>query len=104
MTIAARRVVLASGFAAAIALSPMVATFAVPGPHVATPLAACRPDQREDPYTFACVPNGGDNVIGAPSESELTQCSGRDQGQCLEGDLYGPAPVEQPDTSVHQSP
>lgn len=103
-----RRAILVSGFAAAIVISPVIAAFTSPDAPVGTPTAACPLGQNEDPYTFACVPNlapnGGDSTVGAPSETELTQCSGRDQGECLEGDLYPPAPVPQPDTTVQQSP
>ena len=42
----------------------------------------------------------------APSEQELTACSGRDQGECLEETLYGPGTVPVPNvsTEVQQSP
>ncbi|MDT5092960.1 MAG: hypothetical protein QOH60_2323 [Mycobacterium sp.] len=101
----ARRLVFAGAFAAAIALSPAIAVFAHPTP--VKPVAACPSGESEDPYTYACVPelvpNGGG---GAPTEQQLTQCSGRDQANCLEQDYYGSpgGDVPKPDTTVHQSP
>ncbi len=107
----AGRFVVVGGFAAAIALSPAIAAFAGPGPTVGTPVAACPTGESEDPYTFACVPELAPSgvaapAMGAPSEQELTACSGRDQGECVENDLYGPGAENVPhvDTSVHQSP
>lgn len=106
----ARRLALAGGFAIAVAVAPVVAVFAGPAPTVG--MAACPAGETEDPYTFACAPElapGGSSpgvvgAVGAPSEQELTACSGRDQSECLEGQLYGPAPVQMPDNTVQQSP
>jgi hypothetical protein len=108
----ARRIVLAGGFAAAVAIAPAIAVFAGPGPTVGVPSAACPAGDTEDPYTFACVPElvpgGGGPVVpvGAPSEQELTACGGRDQSQCLESQLYGSDNVGVPNvsTEVQQSP
>jgi hypothetical protein len=103
----ARRLIFAGGFAAAIAISPAIAVFAHPTPTPGTPVAACPSGETEDPYTYACVPelspSGG---VVAPSEQQLTQCSGHDQANCLEQDYYGSpgGNVPQVDTSVHQSP
>ena len=102
-----RRAVLASAFAVAISFSPMLGALRGPvSPGSLT--AACGAGDIQDPSTVGCAtgpaPNGDDGGFGAPSESQLTQCSGGDQGECLEGDLYPPAPVPQPDTSVEQSP
>jgi hypothetical protein len=104
-----RRLILAGGFAVAIAVSPVVAVFATPAP-ATTPLA-CAPGETEDPVSFACTSDvatsdvaPGIPAVGAPSEEALSACSGRDQGECLEGQLYPPAPVEMPNTEVQQSP
>jgi hypothetical protein len=100
----ARRLILAGGFALAVAAAPAVAVFAGPAAPAGTPMA-CPAGQTEDPYTYACVPElapGG--AAGAPSEGELTACSGGNQSQCLEGQLYPPAPVQMPNTTVQQSP
>jgi hypothetical protein len=99
-----RRLILAGGFAVAIAVSPVIAVFAAPVP-AATPLA-CAPGETQDPVSFACTQDVAPGIpaVGAPSEEALTACSGRDQGECLEGQLYPPAPVQMPDTEVQQSP
>jgi hypothetical protein len=106
----ARRLILAGSFAAAIAVSPAIAVFVHPTP-TGTPVAACPSGETEDPYTFACVPEltptgGGAPTSGAPSEQQLTQCSGRDQSNCVEQDEYGNAGASVPkvDETVHQSP
>lgn len=105
-----RRLLIAGGFAAAIAISPAIAVFAHPTPTLGTPVAACPSGETEDPYTYACVPelvpSSGGGAAPAPSEQQLTQCSGGDQGNCVEQDLYGSpgGEVPQVDTSVHQSP
>lgn len=102
-----RRLILAGGFAVAVAVAPAVAAFAAPAPTLGTPTAACAAGQTEDPYTFACAPEVAPDAggfVGAPSEEALTACSGHDQSECLEGQLYAPAPVQMPDTEVQQSP
>jgi hypothetical protein len=106
-----RRLITAGGFAAAIAVAPLLAVFAGPTPTVGTPVAACPAGETEDPFTFACVPevvpNGGVSTnTGAPSEQQLTECSGGDQANCLEQDYYGNPGGNVPhvDESVQQSP
>jgi hypothetical protein len=101
----ARRLILAGGFSVAVALAPAVAVYTGPAPTVGSPLA-CPAGETEDPFTYACAPELVPNspTVGAPSEQQLTECSGRDQGECLEGQLYNPPPVPKPDTSVQQSP
>lgn len=106
-----RRFIVVGSSAAAIAISPAIAVVAGQGSTASRPLAACPQGEIEDPYTFACVPELAPSDVGAPvkgppSEQELTACSGRDQGQCIENDFYGPGGGNVPrvDTSVHQSP
>jgi hypothetical protein len=105
----ARRLIFASSFAAAIALAPAVAVVTHPAP-AGTPVAACPSGETEDPYTFACVPEltptgGSAPSAGAPTEQQLTECSGRNQGECVEQDEYGNlATPPKVDETVHQSP
>jgi hypothetical protein len=106
-----RRLIAVGGFAAAIAVVPLLAAVAGPTPSAGTPMAACPAGETEDPFTFACVPevvpNGGVTTnSGAPTEQQLTECSGGDQANCLEQDYYGNPGGEVPhvDESVHQSP
>ena len=100
----ARRLILAGGFAVAVLVAPAVAAFTGPAP--AGIPSACSAGETEDPYTYACVPElaPGSPAVGAPSEQELTACSGGNQSQCLESQLYAPAPVQMPNTRVQQSP
>jgi hypothetical protein len=75
--------------AAVIALIPALAVLA--GPLPTTTYTACPPGLVEDPITYACThPSGMGGGVGAPTEGELTQCSGRDRANCLEEQYYGP--------------
>jgi hypothetical protein len=79
------------------------------GPSIASPPALaddCNAGESIDVYSLACVPDIAPNTAGAPSEQALTACSGRDQGQCLENQYYGPGTVTVPhvSTDVQQSP
>lgn len=107
-----RRFVIAGGFAIAVAIAPAVGLLAGTSAPSGTQNLACDAGLEEDPYTYACVPHtvpggvGGDS--GAPSEQELTSCSGGDRSDCLEQNLYGTpgggnVNVPTPDTTVHQS-
>jgi hypothetical protein len=111
----ARRLIGAGGFAAAIAISPAIAVFVGPSPAVGTPNVSCPAGESEDPYTFSCVPElvptgvasppvAANQPVGPPGEQNLTACSGTHESECLEGVLYGPAPVPQVESSVEQSP
>ena len=104
-----RRVIVAGGFAVAVAIAPAIGFLAGPTP-TGTQNVACGAGLEEDPYTYACVPHtvpgGVGGATGAPSEQELTACSGVHRSQCLEQNLYGTpgATVPHVDTRVHQSP
>ena len=93
---------MASGFAVAISLAPVVA-----GPTGSGVARAddCANGETMDLYSMSCVPDIVPNV-GSPSENALTQCSGRDQGQCIANEYYGPGTVQVPNvnTRVQQSP
>ncbi|MGE5698103.1 MAG: intersectin-EH binding protein Ibp1 [Candidatus Sericytochromatia bacterium] len=108
-----RRLILAGGFAAAIAISPMVAVFGGPGAAVGVPNVTCPAGESEDPYTFSCVPELVPTGIGSTSpasstgpqsEGALTACSGTHESECLERQLYPGASVPNVNTSVQQSP
>ena len=108
LPVPARRFVVAGGFAFAMALAPAAAILSSSLPE--SEIAACPAGEEEDPYTYACVPHtvpgGVGGPTGAPSETELTECSGRDQANCVEQNLYGSpgATVPNVDNTVHQSP
>ncbi len=66
-----RRVVVGAGFAALVAVTPSVATFANPDLTTDTLATACPPGEQEDPFTFICVPElVPANAIADPGRSE----------------------------------
>ena len=105
-----RRLIVAGGFAAAIAISPAIAVVAGPSPAVGSPDVSCPPGESEDPYTFSCVPElvptgvASAPSVGPQSEQDLTACSGTLESECLEQQLYPGATPPQVNTSVEQSP
>jgi hypothetical protein len=62
-----RRLIIAGGFAAAMAAAPAVAVVAMPAPDAA-PLAQCAGGEEEDLYTGICVPHTVPNS-GAPYQA-----------------------------------
>jgi hypothetical protein len=108
----ARRMIIAGGFAVAVALSPAIGVLTVPS---AVPLAQCPAGEEEDIYTSTCiphlVPNSGSpygQIAGNPDLATVNDipCTGRNSGQCigLAESEAGQATVAMPDTTVHQSP
>jgi hypothetical protein len=109
-----RRLLLAGGFAIAIAVTPAVAIVAHPT-HSA-PLAACDTGEEEDVFTTTCTPfmvpnspNGFTSTAANPDipEVEGVPCTGgRSSGACIglaenEAD-EGPQPV--PRSTISSSP
>jgi hypothetical protein len=106
--LSARRLLVAAGFAVAIAAAPAVAAFA--GPSVAPSFgAACPGGETEDVYTNACTPDLVPNSPavqsspgGLPSVDGIP-CTGGNSGQCI--GLSEDAPQYVPPTSsVGSSP
>jgi hypothetical protein len=109
--ISARRLVLAGGFAVAIAAAPAVAAFAVPS--VAPSFGACPNGETEDIYTNACTP---DMVPNSPAMQETSPgglpeisgipCTGANSGQCigLSEEQQSEGPIAQPNSTVSSSP
>jgi hypothetical protein len=109
--ISARRLLLAGGFALAVAAAPTVAAFTVPtapGQHV----AECPAGEEEDLYTDACVPHTVPNSptpfsapAGNPDIPEIdgVPCTGRDSGQCI-GLAEDSAPSVTPESTVGSDP
>jgi hypothetical protein len=102
--ISARRLVIAGGFAVAIATAPAVAAFTAPT--VAPSFGACSGGETEDVYTNVCtpdmVPNSPSPQGGLPSVDGVP-CSGANSGQCI--GLSEDAPQYVPPTSsVGSSP
>ena len=106
--ISARRLVLAGGFALAMAAAPAVAAFTVPSlaPSFG---AACPNGETEDTYTDACTPDMVPNspVIqqsqgGLPSVDGIP-CTGGNSGQCIGLSEDAPQYVA-PNSTVGSSP
>ena len=107
----ARRLVLAGGFALAIAAAPAVAAFTVPSAGPTTHVAACSDGEEEDLYTGNCVPH---TVPNSPQfstnaanpdipEVDGVPCTGHDSGECI--GLSEDAPdFQQPTSSVGSDP
>ncbi|GAB7068149.1 intersectin-EH binding protein Ibp1 [Mycobacterium hodleri] len=104
-----RRLILAGGFALAVAASPAVAAFAVPTGGPGTQLADdCAAGEDADPFTGSCVPFAVPNSplppafttpAGNPDIPEIdgVPCTGRDSGACI--GLSEDAPQYVPPTS-----
>jgi hypothetical protein len=110
----ARRLILAGGFAVAVAAAPAVAVFAVPTAGLPAPsIAACPSGESEDIYTGVCVPelvpNSPEFQATSPGglpEIDGIPCTGGNSGQCIglaeEQQAEGPQPV--PHSTVSSSP
>ena len=112
--IAPRRLLLAGGFAFAVALTPAIAMVAHPTqPADAKPMAACDSGEEEDVFTTTCTPilvpnspQGFTTTAANPDVPEIDgiPCTGRDSGACigLSEDNTGPQPV--PTSTISSSP
>ena len=112
MKLPMRRLILAGGFAVAVAVAPTVAVVA--GPINSAPtIAACPGGESEDTFTGVCtpdlVPNSpefGQTSPGGLPEVDNIPCTGRNSGQCIglseEEQAQGPMPV--PRSTVSSSP
>jgi hypothetical protein len=108
-----KRLIIAGGFAVAVAVAPAIAGFAAPSD--STPLAQCPAGEEEDQFTGSCiphtVPNSGASFSGIPGNPDLpavegVPCTGHNSGQCIglseEEQDTGPMPV--PRSTVSSSP
>jgi hypothetical protein len=118
MKFPARRMIIAGGFAVAVAAAPAIAFVATPTP-MATPLAECAGGEEPDLYTSICVPhlvpNAGEpyQVLGGnpdlpavslPGGGGAIPCTGHNSGQCIGLAEEQQAPVVQPESTVGSSP
>ncbi len=120
MKFPARRLIIAGGFAVAVAAAPAVAIVATPAP-AATPLAQCPGGEENDLYTSMCVPHlvpnagepyqaiAGNNdltAVGIPGGGGAIPCTGHNSGQCigLAEEAASEGPAAQPHSSVGSSP
>jgi hypothetical protein len=87
----ARRLLLAGGFALAIAAAPALAAFTVPSAGPASHVAACATGEEEDLFTGNCVPhtvpNSPEFTTNAANpdipEIDGVPCTGHNSGQCI---------------------
>ncbi|AGB25900.1 hypothetical protein Mycsm_05726 [Mycobacterium sp. JS623] len=113
LELSVRRLILAGGFAVAVAAAPAIAVVTIPSASV--PLAQCPSGEEEDLYTGICVPhtvpNSGASFSSIPGNPDLPSvdgvpCTGHNSGQCIglseESDAMGPAP--EPRLTVSSSP
>jgi hypothetical protein len=111
----ARRLILAGGFAVAVAAAPAIAVFAVPTADTSSPVAQCPAGEEEDLYTGVCVPhtvpNAGAPFQSIPGNPSLPSvmgipCTGHNSGQCIglaeEQQAVGPQAV--PESTIGSSP
>jgi hypothetical protein len=114
----ARRLVLAGGFAIAIAAAPAATLIAIP---VAGADTSCPAGEIEDLFTDACVPEMAPNVPGGnwPTAGESSgaaaggvnqlpevngvPCTGANTGQCIGLEENQP-PMVEPHSSISSSP
>jgi hypothetical protein len=112
LNFSARRLILAGGFALAIAAAPAVAAFTVPSTGPTTHVAACSNGEEEDLFTGNCVPH---TVPNSPQfttnaanpdipEVDGVPCTGgRSSGACI--GLEEDAPdFQQPTSTVGSDP
>jgi hypothetical protein len=105
LQISARRLVLAGGFALAIAAAPAIAAFTTPllAPSFG---AACPIGESEDTFTAVCtpdvVPNSPAPQGGLPEVNGIP-CTGANSGQCIGLSENAPQYVA-PNSTVGSSP
>ena len=113
LELSVRRLILAGGFAVAVAAAPAIAVVTIPGASV--PLAQCPAGEEADTFTGVClphtVPNSGASFSSIPGNPDLPSidgvpCTGHNSGQCIglaeESEAMGPQPV--PHSTVSSSP
>jgi hypothetical protein len=109
----ARRLIIAGGFAVAVAAAPAIAVFAVPTAGTSAPVAQCPGGEEADQFTGVCVPHTVPNspfspIAGNPSIPAIggIPCTGANTGQCIglgeEQQAMGPQPV--PRSTISSSP
>jgi hypothetical protein len=75
-----RRLILAGGFAVAVAAAPAVAVFALPTTNAPTRVAECSPGELLDPATGMCMPAPAQ---GGVPEIQGIPCTGHNTGECI---------------------
>src|SRR5689334_20252719 len=108
-----RRLILAGGFAVAIAATPAVAAFAIPTTGGSAPsITACAGGETEDQFTNICVPDLVPNSpdfsstapVGGLPEVDNIPCTAHNSGQCIGLSEEQQAPMVTPHSEVSSSP
>ncbi len=110
-TTPARRLVIAGGFAVAIAAAPVTALVVLPP---SSPSASCPAGETEDLYTDVCVPHVAPNMPGGAwptggqgplPEVRGIPCTGANTGECIGlQESQAGTPVVSPHSSLSSSP
>jgi hypothetical protein len=88
----AQRLILAGGFAVAIAAAPAIAVFAAPTPDVAPVAQGCSGGEEPDQFTGSCVPHtvpkSGAVFSTQPGNPDVPEvmgvpCLGHNSGNCI---------------------
>ena len=110
-----RRLILAGGFAVAMAAAPAAAIFAVSTSASSAPsISACAGGETEDQFTNICVPDIVPNSpeftstspVGGLPEIDGIPCSGHNSGECigLAEEQQAAGPIAVPHSEVSASP
>ena len=108
----ARRLILAGGFAVAVAAAPAIAVFAVPTADTFVPVAQCPMGEESDPFTGVCVPHTVPNskvFSTIPGDPQLPSidgipCVGGHQGVCRGLAQVPQVPMPVPESTIGSSP
>jgi hypothetical protein len=92
LQLSARRLILAGGFAVAVAAAPAIAVFAVPALDAAPIAQGCPSGEEADQFTGNCVPhtvpNAGSVFTTQPGNPQVPEvmgipCIGHNSGKCI---------------------
>jgi hypothetical protein len=91
--LSARRLILAGGFAVAVAAAPAIAAFAVPATDIAPIAQGCPGGEEADQFTGVCVPHTVPNSGPSPFSTSAGNpdipmingipCTGHNSGECI---------------------
>ena len=91
--LSARRLILASGFAVAVAAAPAISVLAVPATDIAPIAQGCPSGEESDQFTGVCVPHtvpnsGSSPYSTTPQNPDIPTvmgipCAGHNSGQCI---------------------
>jgi hypothetical protein len=90
--LSARRLILAGGFAVAVAAAPAIAVYAIPATDAESVAQACRTGEEPDQFTGNCVPHtvphSGSVFTTQPGNPDVPTiggipCIGHNSGKCI---------------------